>query len=406
MKIQIEKLLKQLLRNSFSSRKFFLFFSYLVFFLVVLGYSLTVPLRGQISFGANYLSDDGVVYAKNALILSGMSELSACEIVQEKWQKLGNYNVEPCKKDQQNQLIEQFYKPRYIYPFLISVTAPFLGINSIFITSIILFFILFSLQIRISALLNSFNFRLNLLSSIILLTNVYFIKLNLSSTGTDVILSLLIIFLFYGVITNISSINIILLSVILSIISTFNKQTQIFWIIFSLTVLISLIFQKTKAKKKLIISSFVILITQVISIVYTELNWESVKVARSIGFYPHLLSGSPTDFISNTYTALSRIVINDTATILTKNFSNLITFISLPALYIFSRINLVFTSKEKENINLVLIFANATLVACVSNAYISGYGNSNLRFYLPFIVFSFFSVVLSLQGFFRLNKTL
>ena len=385
MKIQIEKLLRQLLRNSFSSRRFFLFFSYLVFFLVVLGYSLTVPLRGQISFGANYLSDDGVVYAKNALILSGMSELSACEIVQEKWQKLGNYNVEPCKKDRQNQLIEQLYKPRYIYPFLMSVTAPFLGINSIFVTSIILFLILFSLQIRISILLNSFNFRLNLLTSI---------------------LSMLIIFLFYGVITNISSLNIILLSVILSIISTFNKQTQIFWIIFSLTVLISLIFQKTEAKKKLIISSFVILITQVISIVYTELNWESVKVARSIGFYPHLLNGSPIDFISNTYTVFSRIIINDTATILTKNFSTMIAFISLPTLYIFSRINLSFTSKEKENISLVLIFANATLVACVSNAYISGYGNSNLRFYLPFIVFSFFSVILSLQGFFRLNKTL
>ena len=375
----------------FKPRVFLVIFTCLIFVLVLIGHTLTVPIRGEISFGSNYATQDGSRYAKMAYKLHGYSENKSCEIVEKKWTEWLGAEYVLCTEPQ-NTLGDQYYASRLLYPYLVSLLIPISGINSVVWVVILFFIILFVIQML---LLNSF--RLNsiavILSIITLYSSKHFINLSLSTAATDLFLSIFVLVLFYALYRNLASNYLSIITVLISILSTINKQTQVFWITFSLVLIIQGMIYNLKYKKKYYLVAIIMMSTQIISLLITEKIWQSISVVQSnkLGLIFTEVSNLQ-DFAR----ILINIIVNDIATIATKDLSTFFIFFSYVALlYNFRKTPL--TSNEYQIISMSATYITSCLIACIINVVVIGVGNLYLRMYLPFLSLSFISLALIFQ---------
>jgi hypothetical protein len=386
-KLKYQKLMKSIIQP----RVFIVIFTCLIFVLVVIGHTLTVPIRGEISFGSNYATQDGSRYAKMAYKFHGYSENKACEIVEKKWTEWLGAEYILCAEPR-NTSADEYYASRLLYPYVVSLLIPISGINSVVWVVILFFIILFVIQIL---LLNSF--KLNsiaaILSIITLYSSKHFIDLSLSTAATDLFLSIFVLILFYALYGNLTSKNLAIVTVLISILSTINKQTQLFWITFSLVLIIQGVIYNLTYKKKFYLVAIIMIPTQITSLFITEKIWQSISVVQSnkLG----LIFTEVTNF-QDLARILINITVNDIATITTKDLSTFFIFFSYVAL-LYNFRKTPSTSNEYQLISMSAAYITSCLIACIVNVVVIGVGNLYLRMYLPFLSLSFICLALMFQ---------
>jgi len=382
------KLAKEALNSSSSikwfKRNFLPLLLFVATFLVIFGHSVTAPIRGQIAFGTNFLSDDGTFYARTMLELVGKSNNESCLTVEKKFNELAKLIEKPnyvlC--DSPNINHNALYGPRLIYPYLAAIIYPAVNINSILWIPILIFSLIVIFQYRLAKYLN-LSPQAIFFGIIIALTSKYFVQLSLSTAATDLISAALVLFLFSILVRKFSNTKLIFWVVLLILVSTFNKQNQFFWIFFSLTLMILIKIFHFPNKNKLYLSSVVILILQIPSIYFVEYKWNSFSWAEQSKLFP--VANEYDNLVLEYIKIAIKILISDSATILTKSLSTLFLFITPILLLIFSYLNRINLKDSISNIRFSIIFCGAVFAGCFANSMIQGFGHTNLRMYLPYI---------------------
>jgi hypothetical protein len=164
-----------------------------------------------------------------------------------------------------------------------------------------------------------------------------------------------------------------------------NKQNQIFWIVMALVFLFFSAFSSSAKKIILRIIALELIILNILSIYITEKVWHSISVVQNgkLG----LLFDSDLQF-KTLISKILNIIVNDTATIVTKNLPTLIIFFALFTFIIFYFAKIFDSKNLNLNLELINIFIISTFLACIVNAMLVGVGNLGLRMYLPLIVIS------------------
>jgi hypothetical protein len=359
--------------------------------IVIFGYAVTAPIRGEIMFGANFMSNDGVHYAAKALEISGYSKQSACAETENLWSKWQGSEYDWCPSSGLY-VPSTYYSSRLLYPLALAILIPIVGIYSVVWIPIIVLFIMFIYHVKFLLKL-----KLSVIASILsittLLSSKHFIELSLSTALTDLILSVFVFFLFYYIFLDKSYKFLIVLTLLISILSTINKQSQVFWIAFSLVAIFLTHFTKIKLKRKINLVSIILISTQIFSLYATDQIWGSISTVRNTEL--GLIFTEIRDF-DDLFIIIIELLKNDLATILTKNLGTLFIFLSY-AFLICSILNKKIKSEEIDKIQYFGIFLTACLCACLINAIIIGLGNINLRMYLPFISCSLISVAYTFE---------
>ena len=357
---------------------------FLMVFFVVFGHSITMPIRGQIAFGTNFLSEDGTRYAITMLEMKGKNYDEACSMVEKKFSQLAKliekpeYNVCYPSNDE---VYSHLYGPRVVYPSLAALVYPLTGINSILWIPILIFYLIMVYQFRLAKYLN-FSPPAILLSTFIALSSKHFIQLSLSTAATDLILSLLVFTLFFVLVHKLRNSILFTTIILIIILSTFNRQNQFFWIFFSLTIIVLHLVER----RKLYLVSGLILLLQIPSIYITEHYWNSFSIAKQSQLFP--VVNEPSNFLINFTRIATKILITDGATIITKNLSTLVLFLTPVVLFIFLNSSTKNIKKNKLDIKFMFVFLSAVLSGCFANSMIQAVGNTYLRMYLPFMTVS------------------
>jgi len=361
---------------------------FLMVILVVFGHSVTMPIRGQIAFGTNFLSEDGTRYATTMLQMKGKNYYEACSMVERKFSQLAEliekpeYNV--CYKAD-DEVYSHLYGPRLVYPLLAALIYPITGINSILWIPILIFCLIMFFQFRLAKYLNLSPPAI-LLSAFIALSSKHFIELSLSTATTDLILSLLIFALFYTLIHNLRNSILCIAIIFIIIASTFNRQNQFFWIFFSLTIIILAKILCLVERRKLYFVSGLILLLQIPSAYITEYYWNSFSIAKQSQLFP--VANDPSNFFIDFTRIATKILITDGATIISKNLSTLVFFLTPIVLFIFSNSATRNIEKSRIDTRFIFVFLSAVLSGCFANSMIQAVGNTYLRMYLPFMTVS------------------
>jgi len=399
------------LKPSSSSRKRIVIVWLLLNFFTVLfivGHTVTTPIRGEIAYGVNFASEDGMSYALRAFKLMGIDRNVSCEIVESKfneWAKLDDRaNHQLCAppstsydKLRADYIQTQLYGPRLAYPYLISKLYPLIGISSIFWIPIILFLLVLNLQFYLfrnytKAYLIPFIALFSVLSS------KHFILLSLSTAATDLIQSLLVIILLVAIHSKTKLHFLTVISFTVLIISTFNKQSQIFWFVFATVLLAFSNNFDQKIKNRLRTVSLLNIIGQPISYFFVEANWKSFSGGREIGLFPVLNVNNLSEIIFNYLNIFAKVVISDLATITTKDASTLLIFISLLFLTYLFLVKKRFQFINIDLSKLVILISMATLFASFANALIIGHGHIFLRMYLSFLALGYSILIITLTN--------
>jgi hypothetical protein len=354
---------------------------------MVIGYSFTVPIRGEILFGYNFANNqDGQNYAIKALELRGLNLEQACNEVKMQWSVWRPFDTisMDCSSKYPSDIGNIYYSSRLLYPIINSILFTVAGFNSFIISVIIFFSLTYLFQIRFLLKLNS-NFLAKTLAIFTLMSSDYYLNLSLSTAATDLILSLLVLVLFYYIYTDKSVKFLIFLTFCISSLSMLNKQNQIFWIVMALVFLFFSTFSSSAKKIILRIIALELIILNILSIYITEKVWHSISVVQNgkLG----LLFDSDLQF-KTLISKILNIIVNDTATIVTKNLPTLIIFFALFTFIIFYFAKIFDSKNLNLNLELINIFIISTFLACIVNAMLVGVGNLGLRMYLPLIVIS------------------
>lgn len=385
-----------LIRKQFTQLRFIKFVEnkslpilfFLMVFFVVFGHSITMPIRGQIAFGTNFLSEDGTRYAITMLEMKGKNYDEACSMVEKKFSQLAKliekpeYNV--CYQSN-DEVYSHLYGPRVVYPSLAALVYPLTGINSILWIPILIFYLIMVYQFRLAKYLN-FSPQAILLSTFIALSSKHFIQLSLSTAATDLILSLLVFTLFFVLVHKLRNSILFTTIIFIIILSTFNRQNQFFWIFFSLTIIVLTKILHLVERRKLYLVSGLILLLQIPSIYITEHYWNSFSIAKQSQLFP--VVNEPSNFLINFTRIATKILITDGATIITKSLSTLVLFLTPVVLFIFLNSSTKNIKKNKLDIKFMFVFLSAVLSGCFANSMIQAVGNTYLRMYLPFMTVS------------------
>jgi hypothetical protein len=384
----IWKQFKQLRLIKFVENKSLPILFFLMVFIVVFGHSITMPIRGQIAFGTNFLSEDGTRYAITMLEMNGKNYDEACSMVEKKFSQLAKFIEKPeynvCYQPN-DKVYSHLYGPRVVFPSLAALIYPLTGINSILWIPILIFFLIMVYQFRLAKYLN-FSPPAILLSTFIALGSKHFIQLSLSTAATDLILSLLVFLLFFVLVHNLKNSILFITIIFIIILSTFNRQNQFFWIFFSLVIIVLTKILHLVERRKLYLASGLILLLQIPSIYITEHFWNSFSIAKQSQLFP--VVNEPSNFLINFTRIAAKILITDGATIITKNLSTLVLFLTPVVLFIFLNSSTNNFEKNKLNVKFMFVFLIAVLSGCFANSMIQAVGNTYLRMYLPFMTVS------------------
>ncbi len=396
-----------------ASHKFQLFFVWLllnlIILLVVIGYSVTKPVRNEIAFGVNFSSEDGINYTLRAFELMGQDKSVSCQNVQNKFNEWAEFEDRPLHKicqqltDSYSQkratyIQNQLYGPRLIYPYLISITYPLIGINSIVWIPIVIFFLVLNLQFFLFKGVTKHIF-IPAFALLITLSSKHLLELSLSTASTDIIQALLVMILIVALCTKTPPPILALITLIVAVLSTFNKQSQVFWLIFAFILyLFSVKIGRAspEVQKRLRIVSLLNILLQPISFLIVENYWNSFSGGKNIGIFPVLNFDNSTNVLLHYFSILSNVLVNDVATIITKDTSTLLIF----SAFFFAFYYFFFNGHLSQGLDPVLktfvLVSFAVLLASVGNAIIIGHGNIYLRMYLSFLVLGFGFILIAL----------
>lgn len=386
----------ELIRRQFTQLRFIKFVKnkslpicfFLMVFFVVVGHSITMPIRGQIAFGTNFLSEDGTRYAITMLEMKGKNYDEACSMVEKKFSQLAKFIEKPeynvCYQSN-DKVYSHLYGPRVVYPSLAALIYPLTGINSILWIPILIFSLIMVYQFRLAKYLN-FSPPAILLSTFIALSSKHFIQLSLSTAATDLILSLLVFSLFFVLVHNLKNSILCITIIFIIILSTLNRQNQFFWIVFSLVLIVLTKILHLVQIRKLYLVSGLILLLQIPSIYITEHFWNSFSIAKQSQLFP--VVNEPSNFLINFTRIATKILITDGATIITKNLSTLVLFLTPVVLFIFLNSSTNNFEKNKLDMKFMFVFLSAVLSGCFANSMIQAVGNTYLRMYLPLMTVS------------------
>jgi hypothetical protein len=342
-------------------------------------------MPGEIAINPKVLSDDGIWYSIKALSFGGDQRQEAADQTIQWWNQFrALYDPEYKKLDliYDLKLTDKFFGHRLVYPAASAWFVSVFGFLGLLIVPILAFS---GIWIILTSMLKKVNIISFFVPLFLLVASTHYTQNAISTAGTDVLLTFLIMLFIFSVIKlrKRKTILFFILHIII-LIGNFTRPSFVFWVLLSVCLIpiVKFNLQDRKVLKYLFYISF--FINNIICYVFIENTWQSFSVVRNFDYYPenYRIDTFLLRFVSGVY--------SDGITLLAKDFTLLLLFI-LATFYFSTHIKELvriirrrkLQTLEFDEDTVVILFTIAVIASVYVSIIFTGITGIRLRYHMP-----------------------